>query len=704
MTPKSCHVRVALALILYLFFSLTWLELPGLYYDETNFVNASLGATSGNFVTWSAEIFGKKVPLMIMDYIGALKSALYAPIFKIFGCSAVTARAPVVLIGLITLLAAFGLFRRMFDRTIAVVALLLFATDCTYIFANRLDWGPVSLMLALEMSALYCMWRWMQEENRRWLAPAGLLFGLGLYNKVIFIWIIAAFFVALLLCYRTHVLKLLHRRSLLSFVPAFLFGCLPLIAYNIEVPLGTFQHQSALTVPGIEDVRYRFLLARGTLDGSGVYYLVNYNEVSRPSTLLQSPPSGRLDKAISAAAAVPWVHRSLLPYYFVGSLALIALLWIAGRLRKKREILFIAAQFAVIAVLICLNEKATGAHHLIAFYPFLFILIAYAVCELGRWIFSARLPKRLFIGAGLLPLLAVNSVTDARYLKSFQAKGGHGGWSDAIYSLGDFVRENPDRKYVLMEWGFTTQLILLTHGRLRYEEFACSEENPAACMDRVLQSRNAAFVFHVPEFADKPMLPAFKDAMARQHLRGRPLKTFFQRDGRPIYVVYAIAPPVPNPPAGNAGFSYLREGEDFDEKSGGDLDAKEAASGRKALGNFWGRRPEDFVAYKFTLSTDLADARLSIRYAFEDKAPHEYFLFLDGNYIDTFTLPPTPGYGYTADQWKMFEIKLGSMEAGGHELKIVPAGPHQVLNLDYWSLSETRDREDAKDAKKTQRI
>jgi 4-amino-4-deoxy-L-arabinose transferase-like glycosyltransferase len=704
MKPKSFYVWITLALILYLFFSLTWLGLPGLYYDETNFVNAALGATSGSFVSWSAEVFGKKVPLMIMDYIGALKSALYAPIFKIFGCSAVTARAPVVLIGLITLLAAFGLFRRMFDGTIAVVALLLFATDCSFIFANRLDWGPVSLMLALGMSALYCMWRWMQEENRCWLALAGLLFGLGLYNKVIFIWIIAAFFVALLLCYRTHVLKLLHWRSLLSFIPAFLFGCLPLIVYNIEVPLGTFQHQSALTVPGIDDVRYRFLLARGTLDGSGVYYLVNYNEVSRPSTMMQSPPSGRLDKAISAIAAVRWVHRSLLPYYFAGSLALIALLWIAGRLRKKREILFLAVQFVAIAAFICLNEKATGAHHLIAFYPFLFILIAFAVCELGRWISSARLPNRIFIGACLLPLLAVNSVTDARYLKSFQAKGGHGGWSDAIYRLGDFVRENPDRKYILMEWGFTTQLILLTHGRLRYEDFACSEENPAACMDRVIPSRNANFVFHVPQFTDKPMLPVFKEALARQNLQGRRLKTFFQRDGRPIYVVYEVTPPASPAAAGDAGFSYMHEGEDFDRKSGGDLDAKEAASGKKALGNFWGRRPEDFVTYKFTLSTNLADARLSIRYAFEDKAPHAYFLLLDGNYIDTVTLPPTPGYGYTADQWKTFEVKLGPMEIGGHELKIVPAGPHQILNLDFWSLSDTGNREDAKDAKKTQRI
>ena len=40
---KTSYFWIALALALYLFFSLTYLELPGLQYDETNFVNAALG-------------------------------------------------------------------------------------------------------------------------------------------------------------------------------------------------------------------------------------------------------------------------------------------------------------------------------------------------------------------------------------------------------------------------------------------------------------------------------------------------------------------------------------------------------------------------------------------------------------------------------------------------------------------------------------
>ncbi len=686
---KTSYLWITLALALYLFFSLTYLELPGLQYDETNFVNAALGNESGLFVAWSTGIFGeKKVPVMIMEYIGALKSALYAPILKIFGGSATTARLPVVIIGLITLLAAYALLRRMFDRAIAVIGLFLLATDCTFIFANKLDWGPVSLMLALELSSLYCLWRWMTEDNRYFLALGGFLFGLGLYNKIVFAWILIAFAAALLLCYRASIRKLLHWRRLICFLPAFLLGCLPLIAYNIKVPMGTFQYRSVMTSPRMDAFLYRVLLTRGTLDGSGVYYLVNYNDVGKPAEILKAPARSRFDSVLSAVSGFSWVRRSTLPYFFAASLLLILVLWCFGRLRKKREILFIGTHFVVIAVLICLNEKAEGAQHLIAFYPFVFILIAYSICEFGRQIGKSKTAAGVLMGVCLLPLLTAQLVVDVRYLKSFQVIGGYGHWSDAIYRLASFARENPDKNYLLMEWGFATQLVLLTDGRIQYENFECGQEDLEACMEPVLTRMNTYLVFHVPPFENQPMLETFKRSLARHNLHGRILRTFYQRDSRPIYVVYEVAQPGYDDYARQGGFYYIREGEDFDTVSGGSLDLKEGASNKKALGAFWGREVEHFVSYKFTLPRDIADAHLYLRYAFEDIRPHEYYLILDGNFIDSFAMPSTKGYGYTADQWQIFELKLGNLARGAHELKFKPGRQHQLLNLDHWYLCE----------------
>jgi 4-amino-4-deoxy-L-arabinose transferase-like glycosyltransferase len=260
---------IFLALGLYLFFSLTYLTLPGPQYDETNFVNAAMGKEHAAFCLWEPEIFGRRLPLMIMSYIGAVKPALYAPIFKLFGGNATTVRLPVVVVGFFTLLISYALFRRMFDRRTAVISLLLFATDPTFIFGNKLDWGPVSLMLFLEMASLYFVWRWIEEGNRRFLAIAGLLLGLGLYNKIIFGWFLAALFTSLLLFFRDDLRQLLRPRQLACFVPAFVLGCLPLIAFNIHVPMGTFKHRTHFSSLDIQTLRMRYYLFRGTLGGDG---------------------------------------------------------------------------------------------------------------------------------------------------------------------------------------------------------------------------------------------------------------------------------------------------------------------------------------------------------------------------------------------------------------------------------------------------
>ena len=51
------------------------------------------------------------VPLMVMTYIGSLKTLLYWPIFRIFGTSPWTLRLPVVLLGAITIFVFFHLAR-----------------------------------------------------------------------------------------------------------------------------------------------------------------------------------------------------------------------------------------------------------------------------------------------------------------------------------------------------------------------------------------------------------------------------------------------------------------------------------------------------------------------------------------------------------------------------------------------------------------
>jgi 4-amino-4-deoxy-L-arabinose transferase-like glycosyltransferase len=683
---KSTIFWIILALILYLFLSLTYLNLPGLQYDEVNFVNAALHREDAPFVAWEAKIFGKKVPLMIMRYIGALKSGLYAPVFHIFGTSAAAVRLPVICIGAITLLISYGLFGRMFGRKVGVVALLLFATDPTFIFSNKLDWGPVSLMLLLELSSLYYLWRWMKEGRRSFLAIAGFLLGLGLYNKIIFAWYLAALSVSLLCFFRDSVKQLAQRRQLICLVPAFVLGCLPLIAFNISIPMATFKNNEVFGSFNMGTLRHRYELIRGTLDGGGTYFLFNGTELgTHPLEIQNSAAPGTKDFAIGAVAGTGWVRRSPLPLVLAGSLLFILIAGLMNRLRNRRRVAFIGAQLFVMAGLMCLTADATGAHHVIAFYPFVFAVVAYAVCEMGNWLGRSRpFASGIVVGICLLPVFSAQLIVDARHLHSFQSKGGAGFWSDAIYDLVSFARANPGRKFILMDWGFGNQFSLLSNGHIKYEEFPCERKSLDICIESLLGDPDNLLVFYAPPLGNGPVLNAYRRAADQAHLYPNLRKTFLQRDGTPVYFLYETVRPMLQ--LKTREFRYRREAEQFDAKEGGSIDVKPAASNKAALGNSWGLHQWDYASYRFDLPETYYAPRLLLRYAFVSPGTQAYHLYIDGEYCETITLESTYGFGETGEQWRTVEKRLDYLPGGRHELKFKPVRNNQRINLDYFEL------------------
>src|SRR4029077_14767482 len=69
------------------------------------------------------------IPLMVMTYIGSLKTLLYWPIFRIAGSNPWTLRLPVVLLGAITIFFFFNLARVSGGARAAAIGAFLLATD-----------------------------------------------------------------------------------------------------------------------------------------------------------------------------------------------------------------------------------------------------------------------------------------------------------------------------------------------------------------------------------------------------------------------------------------------------------------------------------------------------------------------------------------------------------------------------------------------
>ena len=123
----------ALVIASFLAIAVRHIDVAGLQYDEVLFVNAALGGIGDAFV--HRRLFG--VPVMVMPYIGALKSWLHAPIFALFGVSTATMRVPSLLICGASLYLYSRLAETLFGRRLALLLLGVLATDPAFFFSSR---------------------------------------------------------------------------------------------------------------------------------------------------------------------------------------------------------------------------------------------------------------------------------------------------------------------------------------------------------------------------------------------------------------------------------------------------------------------------------------------------------------------------------------------------------------------------------------
>ncbi len=124
----------------FLFILLGALLIPraGFEVDELLFTNPLYSSLSSDF---ELGVLHHKVPVMLIAYVGAFKTLLYWPILHVFGPSAFTIRLPMVLAGAATILLFFRLADTLAGRVAAVIAVVLLATDPTFLLTDTFDWG-----------------------------------------------------------------------------------------------------------------------------------------------------------------------------------------------------------------------------------------------------------------------------------------------------------------------------------------------------------------------------------------------------------------------------------------------------------------------------------------------------------------------------------------------------------------------------------
>ncbi len=183
------------------------IALPGLDYDELLFVNAATGGESPSFIY--RRLFG--VPVLLMNYIGALKAYLFAPIFALLGVSAATIRWPAIVISLGSIALTYALARLTLRPAAAATAAGLLALDPVFVLLTKVDYGPIVLMMLLKLIAVYCLYRSLATGSPSLLWGTAAACMLGLFDKLNFIWFVLALVLTTLLLFR-HEIAVMHRR------------------------------------------------------------------------------------------------------------------------------------------------------------------------------------------------------------------------------------------------------------------------------------------------------------------------------------------------------------------------------------------------------------------------------------------------------------------------------------------------------------
>lgn len=182
---------------------------PGLYYDEMLFINAARGGQGAMFL--KSKFMG--LPVLLMDYIGALKAWIYYPLVSLAPVTPGLIRYPAILFGLCGAVLTGMAFQRLMGRGgLLVGACLLF--DPALLMHSRLDWGPTALMFLLRGLLLWAVAGWIADRRLRWLWLATVAAGLGIFDKLNFLWFACPTAIALCVCYHREIWLESRRRVL----------------------------------------------------------------------------------------------------------------------------------------------------------------------------------------------------------------------------------------------------------------------------------------------------------------------------------------------------------------------------------------------------------------------------------------------------------------------------------------------------------
>ncbi len=512
-----------IAVSLYIALSLLMIPYAGVQDDEALFALPLWERVGPAF---EIRVFHHNLPLMLMSYLGTLKTLVYWPLFKLFGSGVWTVRLPVVLAGAATIFLFYQLLSKSLSGPGAGAAAawgtLLLATDPTFLLTNTFDWGPVALEHLLLTGGCSSALLFARQKFLGHLATSFFLFGLALWNKAVFLWALGGLGAATLLVFYGELRELASRRSLAVAATAFVLGAFPFILYNIRQTGATVGENLHLETGRIGQKWLQLELAAS---GTSLFGVIAAEDDWPAPKVVHSVP-GRVAKWVRERLGQ---HRETgFVWAFAGFLALVPFWWHSRAARFA--LVFIVAAWNL---MVLTKDAGAAAHHDVLLWPFPILFVAAAM---------GRMPWRWLTRACGMTLVAMNLLVLNQYLYQFARNGAAGSFTDALFPLKGALEKYRGRHLYVIDWGMMYSMDLASQGKLGLKSAVdpLLKDDPNEIergqLTRLLSDPDAIFVAHVAGKEAFPGVGARLERFAASlGLRKQVAEIVTDSNGRPVF-------------------------------------------------------------------------------------------------------------------------------------------------------------------------
>lgn len=546
------RMALLIAVLLYLALALPQLHLPGLHYDEAK--EAGLNALEilqrqdvQAFRAAGVQVGPVFLPLMVQDYIGALDVYLALPLLAVFGVTTPALRLLGVLCGLATLLLVCALGRELCSRQpkagwTGEIAALLLAVNPTFLLWSRQGIFVTNIVVTLAVAAVWAALRWQRTGRAGYLYGLALLAGLGLWSKLLFLWVLGA------LAGVAAVAWLVGRRRGQAAFPAtrprqaalaallFLLGLAPLLLFNQQTS-GTVQAlfgNLGQSYYGVENAAF--------LDNLAL-------RLGQVGTLLAGNHLWYLGDSFANGWA-RWLFAGLL----LAALGLAVQGWRSGRQRASLPTLLAALLFVLLLVVqSSFTVSDLFITHFAIVQPFVVLLTALAADIVLRAAWEmprpalARGALAALAVAGLLVWFGVDAQNSMRYHRALARSGGLVSHSDAIERLAQWLDGRAIQQPLALDWGFEAQVRFLTANRVQpleifgYERLDQPDDGFAGRAEQFLADPTRYYIVRMPE---ETVFQGRREALERlAAAQGQALTVqdaIYDRSGKVMFVILGV--------------------------------------------------------------------------------------------------------------------------------------------------------------------